>query len=46
VEDTVHSHQRIFDSIRVADAAGAEAAMRVHLMDSFRDMQAAQKARP
>ena len=44
VEDTVTSHRRILDAIRAGDVAGAEAAMRVHLMDAFRDMEAARSA--
>jgi len=40
-EHTLHAHQRILDCIAAGDAAGAEAAMRVHLTDAARDMRAA-----
>lgn len=40
-EHTLHAHQRILDCIEAGDQPGAEAAMRVHLSDSRRDMQAA-----
>ena len=40
-EHTVHAHQRVLDCIVAGDVAGAEAAMRVHLMDAAGDMRAA-----
>ncbi len=40
-EHTVEAHQRVLDCIVAGDAAGAEAAMRVHLTDAARDMRAA-----
>ena len=40
-EPTLHAHQRVLDCIAAGDQSGAEAAMRVHLSDSRREMQAA-----
>lgn len=40
-EHTIYAHQRVLDCIQAADQPGAEAAMRVHLTDSRRDIQAA-----
>ncbi|MDP1730507.1 MAG: FadR/GntR family transcriptional regulator [Devosia sp.] len=39
--DTIMSHQRILNCIKIGDVPGAEAAMRVHLTDAAQDMRAA-----